>query len=119
MKRAQVLGLIFNNKNGIAVDGTPGKTSVSTFTSFLLSESGIGCSAFLGGISKNFNTNLVLSNSENIVAEADEFDRSFLQLHPKVLLVPTVQVDHNDIYKYINDIKEKRINNLFKPVLFF
>lgn len=115
MKRAKVLGQIFNSKNGIAVAGTHGKTSVTTFTSFLLSECGIGCSAFLGGISKNFNTNLILSNSKNIVAEADEFDRSFLQLHPKVLLVTTVDADHLDIYKDINDIKET-FNTLLNQV---
>jgi UDP-N-acetylmuramate--alanine ligase len=115
LKRAQVLGLIFNNKKGIAIAGTHGKTSVTTFTSFLLSESGIGCNAFLGGISKNFNSNLVLSNSEIVVAEADEFDRSFLQLYPDLLLVTTVDSDHLDIYKDINDITNT-FNTLLEQV---
>lgn len=111
-KRAKVLGELFNSKQGIAVAGTHGKTSVTTFASFLLQETGIGCSAFLGGISKNFKSNLVLSKSNNIVAEADEFDRSFLQLYPKTLLVTTVDVDHLDIYKDLNDI-----NNTFSELL--
>lgn len=112
MKRAEVLGLIFNNQNGIAVAGTHGKTSVTTFASYLLTETGVGCSAFLGGISKNFQTNLVLDKSGNVVAEADEFDRSFLRLHPQLLLVTTVDVDHLDIYEDINDI-----NNTFNQLL--
>lgn len=106
MKRAQVLGQLFNTKQGIAVAGTHGKTSVTTFVSYLLTETGIECSAFLGGIAKNFNSNLVIGKSDYVVAEADEFDRSFLRLFPKLLLVTTVDVDHLDIYKDIEDIKE-------------
>ncbi len=104
-KRAAVLGQIFNNNKGIAVAGTHGKTSVTTYTSFLLQESGIGCSAFLGGISKNYNSNLVLSSSDYVVAEADEFDRSFLQLYPDLLLITTIDADHLDIYKNLDDIR--------------
>jgi UDP-N-acetylmuramate--alanine ligase len=104
LKRAQVLGLIFNTHKGIAIAGTHGKTSVTTFTSFLLKECGIDCSAFLGGISKNYGTNLLLGESEYVVAEADEFDRSFLQLNPFVSLVTTVDADHLDIYKNYEDI---------------
>lgn len=106
LKRAQVLGLIFNAFKGVAIAGTHGKTSTTTFTSFLLKESGIDCSAFLGGISKNFGTNLVLGKSEVVVAEADEFDRSFLQLHPFISLVTTVDADHLDIYKDFDEIKD-------------
>jgi UDP-N-acetylmuramate--alanine ligase len=106
LKRAQVLGIIFNAFKGIAIAGTHGKTSSSTFTSFFLQKGGIDCSAFLGGISKNFQSNLVLGKSEYVVAEADEFDRSFLQLNPFVSLVTTVDADHLDIYKDFNEIKE-------------
>lgn len=105
MKRAQVLGLIFNAKKGVAIAGTHGKTSVTTFTSFILRECGIDASAFLGGISKNYNTNLLIGNSEYVVAEADEFDRSFLHLAPQVLLITTIDADHLDIYSDLNDIK--------------
>jgi UDP-N-acetylmuramate--alanine ligase len=105
LKRAQVLGLLFNNKKGFAVAGTHGKTSVSTFTTYLLKESGLDCSAFLGGISKNYGTNLILGNSDYVVAEADEFDRSFLQLKPHISLVTTIDADHLDIYKDYDDIR--------------
>jgi UDP-N-acetylmuramate--alanine ligase len=115
MKRAEVLGELFNANKGVAVAGTHGKTSVSTFTSFLLHETGVGCSAFLGGISKNFNSNLVLSKSDIVVAEADEFDRSFLQLYPNLLLVTTVDADHLDIYSDMNDIKNT-FNQLLQQV---
>lgn len=106
MKRAEVLGIIFNAKKGIAIAGTHGKTSVTTFTSYLLRECGIDCSAFLGGISKNFNTNLLLGNDEFVVAEADEFDRSFLHLHPYISLVTTVDADHLDIYSGFDAIEQ-------------
>lgn len=105
LKRAQVLGLLFNNKNGIAIAGTHGKTSVTTFTTYLLKESGLDCSAFLGGISKNYDTNLILGNSDYVIAEADEFDRSFLQLKPYITLVTTIDADHLDIYKDYIDIR--------------
>ncbi len=105
VKRALVLGQIFNSQTGIAIAGTHGKTSVSTFTSFMLNETGIGCNAFLGGISKNFNSNLVLNQSEFVVAEADEFDRSFLQLFPHILLITTVDADHLDIYSGLEEIQ--------------
>jgi UDP-N-acetylmuramate--alanine ligase len=115
LKRAQVLGVIFNAMRGVAVAGTHGKTSVTTFTAFLLKECGIDCSAFLGGISKNFNSNLVLGASEYVIAEADEFDRSFLHLHPHLLLVTTVDSDHLDIYKDFEDITNT-FNRLIEQV---
>lgn len=105
MKRAQVLGILFNAHRGIAIAGTHGKTSVTTFTSFMLRECGIDCSAFLGGISKNYHTNLLLGKSDYVVAEADEFDRSFLQLFPYVLLITTIDADHLDIYEDLDDIR--------------
>lgn len=105
MKRAEVLGVIFNAKKGIGIAGTHGKTSVSTFVSYLLRECGLDISAFLGGISKNFSSNLLLGKSKYVVAEADEFDRSFLHLNPQIALITTVDADHMDIYSSYDDIK--------------
>jgi len=99
-KRAEVLGIICNSRRTIAVAGTHGKTSVSTMVAHILKSSDIGCSAFLGGISKNYQTNLLLDStgSEWIVAEADEFDRSFLQLKPELAVITSMDADHLDIY---------------------
>ncbi len=99
-KRSQVLGLLTEGKRCIAIAGTHGKTSVTTMTAHLLKQSHLDCSAFMGGISKNYGTNLLLpqNNSEFIVAEADEFDRSFLQLHPELAVVTWMDADHLDIY---------------------
>jgi UDP-N-acetylmuramate--alanine ligase len=99
-KRAEVLGIICNSRRTIAVAGTHGKTSVSTMTAHILKTSTLGCSAFLGGISKNYHTNLLLDStgSEWIVAEADEFDRSFLHLLPELAVVTSMDADHLDIY---------------------
>jgi UDP-N-acetylmuramate--alanine ligase len=100
MKRAKVLGMICNEKDCVAVSGTHGKTTISTMTALILHKSKAGCGAFLGGISKNFGSNLLLppENSPWIVAEADEFDRSFLHLQPKIALVSSLDADHLDIY---------------------
>lgn len=106
MKRAQVLGLITANSKTIAIAGTHGKTTTTTLTAHLLRTSGIDCSAFLGGISGNYNTNLLLGKNladekaaENIVVvEADEYDRSFLWLKPAVAIITSVDADHLDIY---------------------
>lgn len=99
-KRSQVLGLLTDGKRCIAIAGTHGKTSVTTMTAHLLWQSAIGCSAFMGGISKNYGTNLLLpeNNSQFIVVEADEFDRSFLQLHPELAVITWMDADHLDIY---------------------
>ena len=98
-KRSKVLGLIANNKQGIAVAGTHGKTTVSTLIAHILKQSKLDCSAFLGGISNNYNSNLLLSNKSNfVVVEADEFDKSFLQLYPYFAVVTSVDADHLDIY---------------------
>ncbi len=105
-KRAEVLGLIFNDKKGIAISGTHGKTSISTLVAYLLDQSNYKFSAFVGGISKNFNSNLVLNqNSEYIVAEADEFDRSFLHLYPNTALISSIDADHLDIYGKKEELK--------------
>ncbi|HEX7585358.1 MAG TPA: UDP-N-acetylmuramate--L-alanine ligase, partial [Prolixibacteraceae bacterium] len=99
-KRAEVLGIICNSRRTIAVAGTHGKTSVSTMTAHILKSSAIGCAAFMGGISKNYQTNLLLDStgSDWIVAEADEFDRSFLQLRPELAVITSMDADHLDIY---------------------
>jgi len=99
-KRSKVLGILTAGKRCIAVAGTHGKTSVTTMTAHLLRNSSIDCSAFMGGISKNYGTNLLLSRNDSdfIVVEADEFDRSFLQLHPQTAVVTYMDADHLDIY---------------------
>jgi UDP-N-acetylmuramate--alanine ligase len=99
-KRAKILGLISNEKSGVAVAGTHGKTTVSTMVANTLNKTEQGCGAFLGGISKNFGSNLLLPKTESpwIVVEADEFDRSFHQLTPQLVLITSVDADHLDIY---------------------
>lgn len=99
MKRAQVLGQITQSERGLCIAGTHGKTTTSNMTAHLLHNSHIGCNAFLGGISKNFDTNLVLSDKTNLVViEADEFDRSFHQLSPYMAVITAADADHLDIY---------------------
>jgi len=99
MKRSQVLGLLSDNLNGVGIAGTHGKTTVSTITAHIFKTSALGCNAFLGGISRNYQSNLLLSkDSPWVILEADEFDRSFLQLHPKIALITSMDADHLDIY---------------------
>jgi UDP-N-acetylmuramate--alanine ligase len=97
-KRSEVLGEISSRTNTLAIAGTHGKTSVSTMTAHLLKQSHVDCSAFLGGISKNYNTNLLIGEGKYTVMEADEFDRSFLRLDPFMAVVTSVDADHLDIY---------------------
>lgn len=98
-KRAQVLGMLTRNGKGLCVAGTHGKTTTSTLTAHLLHQSHVKCNAFLGGISKNYKTNLLLSeDSEYIVIEADEFDRSFHWLTPFATVITATDSDHLDIY---------------------
>lgn len=105
MKRAEALGEITSGKRCLAVSGTHGKTTTSTMLAHILTESGEGCTAFLGGISKNYGTNLLLGDNDVIVAEADEFDRSFLHLHPEAAVVTSMDADHLDIYSDIEDLR--------------
>ncbi|MCA6362565.1 MAG: UDP-N-acetylmuramate--L-alanine ligase [Bacteroidetes bacterium] len=108
MKRAQVLGLIAEATRTFAIAGTHGKTTTTTLTAHLMRSAGIDCSAFLGGISGNYGTNLLLGSTlgkagasafDNVVvAEADEYDRSFLWLHPAYAVITSVDADHLDIY---------------------
>ena len=98
-KRSQVLGEITRGKKCIAVAGTHGKTSTSSMIAHILSHTDAGCSAFLGGVSKNFNSNVLVNNdSEYVVVEADEYDRSFLQLMPHCAVITATDADHLDIY---------------------
>ena len=105
VKRAEALGEITSGKRCLAVSGTHGKTTTSTMLAHILTESGEGCTAFLGGISKNYGTNLLLGDNDVIVAEADEFDRSFLHLHPEAAVVTSMDADHLDIYSDIEDLR--------------
>ena len=98
-KRSQVLGEVTRGKKCIAVAGSHGKTTTTTMIAHLLNQAPCGCSAFLGGISKNFDSNLFVNNdSEYVVVEADEYDRSFLQLHPYISVITATDPDHLDIY---------------------
>ena len=98
LKRSRILGEITEGQSCLAVAGTHGKTTTSTLTAHIFTESGAGCSAFLGGISVNYGTNLLMSHTPTVVVEADEFDRSFLQLHPEVAVITAMDADHLDIY---------------------
>ena len=98
-KRAQVLGMLTRSSKGLCAAGTHGKTTTSTMAAHLLHQSHVGCDAFLGGISKNYGTNLLLSDtSEFVVIEADEFDRSFHWLTPYATVITSTDADHLDIY---------------------
>jgi UDP-N-acetylmuramate--alanine ligase len=97
-KRSEILGKISLETEAIAVAGTHGKTTISTMSAHILRQSHIGCSAFLGGISKNYNSNLLTGNSRYTVMEADEYDRSFLRLSPVIAIVSALDPDHLEIY---------------------
>jgi len=97
-KRAQVLGTVTSQLKGLCVAGTHGKTTTSTMCAHIMHQSSMDCNAFLGGISKNYGTNYILSASEYVVIEADEFDRSFHWLHPYMSVITSTDPDHLDIY---------------------
>jgi UDP-N-acetylmuramate--alanine ligase len=114
LKRSQVLGLISQNYQTIGVAGTHGKTTTSSLIAHILKHSSVDCSAFLGGISTNYNTNLLLANQpinqstnqQIVVIEADEFDRSFLTLYPTIAIITSTDADHLDIYGEHNELKK-------------
>jgi UDP-N-acetylmuramate--alanine ligase len=107
LKRAELLGNITRQSKGICIAGTHGKTTTSTITAHLLYQSQVGCNAFLGGISNNYNTNLLLSKESNLVViEADEYDRSFHQLSPFMSVITSVDADHLDIYDSAEAFRE-------------
>ncbi|KUK57664.1 MAG: UDP-N-acetylmuramate--L-alanine ligase, partial [Bacteroidetes bacterium 38_7] len=107
MKRSQILGWLTREKPTIAIAGTHGKTTISTMTAKILSDSHLGCTAFLGGISKNFQSNFIINEASKwVVAEADEFDKSFLELKPQIAVISAIDPDHLDIYHdYENLVK--------------
>ncbi len=106
LKRSRILGEITDRQKCLAVAGTHGKTTTSTLLAHILEDSGEGCSAFLGGISRNYGTNLLTSTGDTVVAEADEFDRSFLQLHPEIAVITAMDADHLDIYSDLGHVRE-------------
>ena len=106
VKRSLALGEITKGQTCLAVAGTHGKTTTSTLVAHILTEAGTGCSAFLGGISKNYGTNMLMSKTPTVVAEADEFDRSFLQLHPAIAAITAMDADHLDIYGDLEHVQE-------------
>ncbi len=97
-KRSQVLGIISKGMFTVAVAGTHGKTTTSTMIAHILKDSGRDCSAFLGGISTNYQSNVLYGKNNIVVVEADEYDRSFLTLHPDVAIITSMDADHLDIY---------------------
>ena len=97
-KRAQVLGTLTKTHKGLCVAGTHGKTTTSTMCAHIMHQSHLDCNAFLGGISKNYGTNYILSDSDYVVIEADEFDRSFHWLRPWMSVITSTDPDHLDIY---------------------
>lgn len=106
LKRSKTLGEIAKGQRCLAVAGTHGKTTTSTLLAQIFTDSKVGCSAFLGGISKNYDTNLLVSHNPTIVAEADEFDRSFLQLFPEIAVITAMDADHLDIYGDLKHVHE-------------
>ena len=106
IKRSRMLGEITRGQKCLAVAGTHGKTTTSTLTAHIMTESGEGCSAFLGGISKNYGTNLLVSHTPVAVAEADEFDRSFHQLYPYIAVITAMDADHLDVYGDLEHVQE-------------
>ena len=109
-KRAWVLGEITKQFRTIAIAGTHGKTTTTTLTTHILKTAGINCFAFLGGISQNYKTNLLLGDTNDkdayVVVEADEYDRSFLTLHPYITVITSVDADHLDIYGDLNTMHQ-------------
>ncbi len=105
-KRSQVLGFISASRFTIAVAGTHGKTTTSTMVAHILKDSGYDCSAFLGGISTNYKNNVLFGENNVVVVEADEYDRSFLTLHPNIAIVTSADADHLDIYGEASKLQE-------------
>ena len=104
-KRSDVLKIITENSFNVCVAGTHGKTTTSTIIGHLLRDTGFGCNAFLGGIAANYNTNFWSSKENNVVVEADEYDRSFLKLSPNIAIITAVDADHLDIYGTAEEVE--------------
>ena len=110
VKRSEILGEITKNTFCFAVAGTHGKTTTSTILGHVLKEAGTNATSFLGGISENYNSNLILGGSEISVVEADEFDRSFLKLSPTIACITSMDADHLDIYGDHSALKQSFID---------
>lgn len=106
LKRSQVLGELTKGERTLAVAGTHGKTTTSSLIAHILESSGVGCNAFLGGISLNYGTNYLFNANSLVVVEADEFDRSFLQLHPQISVITAMDADHLDIYGNLENMQQ-------------
>ena len=105
-KRSEIIGNITKDYFTIAVAGTHGKTSISALTAHLLKQGGVNVTAFIGGVCKNYNTNLIISEpTEFLVIEADEYDRSLLQIEPNIAVISSMDKDHLDVYENHDDIK--------------
>jgi len=113
-KRSDVLEWITASLYAITVAGTHGKTTVSTMIAYLLRETGYGCNAFLGGISVNYNSNYWSSEKDIAVIEADEYDRSFLKLHPDIAVLTAMDPDHLDIYGTVDAMEDAFIQHTHK-----
>ena len=106
LKRAELIGKITRNYNTIAIAGTHGKTSISALTTHILKNAGINISAFVGGVCRNYNSNLILSDTTDyLLIEADEYDKSLLQIEPNIVVISSMDEDHLDIYDDHDDIK--------------
>lgn len=105
-KRSQVLGIISRGMFTVAVAGTHGKTTTSTLIAHILRTGGNECTAFLGGISANYNSNVLFGGNNVIVVEADEYDRSFLALYPDIAVITSMDADHLDIYGTVENVRE-------------
>ena len=105
-KRSEILGIISADKFSICVAGSHGKTTVSAMIAHILTESGFGCSAFLGGIATNYNSNYIQHDNDVVVIEADEFDRSFHRLAPDMAVITAIDTDHLDIYGSKENIED-------------
>ncbi|WP_313383881.1 UDP-N-acetylmuramate--L-alanine ligase [Chishuiella sp.] len=106
MKRSEVLGEITRHTYNIGVAGTHGKTTTSSILGHILKVANVECTAFLGGIAENYDSNIILNGSKYTVAEADEFDRSFLKLSPKLAIITSDDADHLDIYGERDEVKK-------------
>jgi len=122
LKRSELLGLISQNKFCIAIGGTHGKTTTSSILSHILFENNISFTSFIGGISENYNSNLIQNGNDVILVEADEFDRSFHTLFPNIACVTSVDPDHLDIYNSKEELKKsffQFINNIKSEGILF
>ena len=104
LKRSFFLSEIASSYKVIAIAGTHGKTSISCILSHILKQSGLDCNAFIGGVSKNYDTNILIGSSDLMIIEADEYDRSFLSLNPFIGLISSIDKDHGDTYKTYDDM---------------